>query len=342
MTSSLRHLRALICALPMLLLLAGCHDAPRYADDPRGNFEALWTILDQRYCFFREKGIDWDSVHAAYSPRISDEMTREELFDVCADMLAELRDGHVNLVAPFNTSYYRAWWADYPENFSLRTIQERYFNFNYRQTSGMIYGFLPQNVGYIYYGSFSSPVGEGNLDYVLHFLRSAGGLIIDVRGNGGGSISEVETFVSRFIRDVTTVGYISHKTGPGHNDFSEPRPVVYRPAAEGRIRWGKPIVVLCNRSTFSAANNFVSVMKQLPYVTVVGTVTGGGAGMPFNSELPIGWNVRFSSAPMLDASRQSTEFGVTPSPGCTIPAPTPEALSLRDPILDFAVELLNK
>ena len=250
-------------------------------------------------------------MHDTYSRRISDRMTREELFIVCADMLAELRDGHVNLSAPFNTSYYRAWWSDYPQNFNKRLIEESYFNFNYRQSSGMMYGFLENNIGYIYYESFSSPVGEGNLDYALNFLSTANGL----------------------------VGYISHKTGPGHNDFSEPYAITYRPAQEGRVRWAKPIVVLTNRSTFSAANNFASVMKNLPGVTIVGSVTGGGSGVPFSSELPCGWG--FSACSMLDALGESTEGGITPSEGCAVDLDPLDALSGRDTILEKAIEILN-
>lgn len=321
--------------------LTACHDMEEYTDDPRGNFEALWSILDEHYCFFDSKNVDWDKVHDTYSRRISDRMTREELFIVCADMLAELRDGHVNLSAPFNTSYYRAWWSDYPQNFNKRLIEESYFNFNYRQSSGMMYGFLENNIGYIYYESFSSPVGEGNLDYALNFLSTANGLIIDVRDNGGGSLTNVETFVARFIDRPTLVGYISHKTGPGHNDFSEPYAITYRPAQEGRVRWAKPIVVLTNRSTFSAANNFASVMKNLPGVTIVGSVTGGGSGVPFSSELPCGWGIRFSACSMLDALGESTEGGITPSEGCAVDLAPLDALSGRDTILEKAIEILN-
>ncbi len=321
--------------------LTACHDMEEYTDDPRGNFEALWSILDEHYCFFDSKNVDWDKVHDTYSRRISDRMTREELFIVCADMLAELRDGHVNLSAPFNTSYYRAWWSDYPQNFNKRLIEESYFNFNYRQSSGMMYGFLENNIGYIYYESFSSPVGEGNLDYALNFLSTANGLIIDVRDNGGGSLTNVETFVARFIDRPTLVGYISHKTGPGHNDFSEPYAITYRPAQEGRVRWAKPIVVLTNRSTFSAANNFASVMKNLPGVTIVGSVTGGGSGVPFSSELPCGWGIRFSACSMLDALGESTEGGITPSEGCAVDLDPLDALSGRDTILEKAIEILN-
>lgn len=331
-----------IIYIVVLSALTSCHGIDEYANNPRGNFEALWSILDEHYCFFEQKDIDWSQVHDTYSRRISDKMTSEELFNVCADMLAELRDGHVNLSAPFNTSYYRAWWSDYPQNFSKRLIEESYFNFNYRQSGGLMYGFLDNNIGYIYYESFSSPIGEGNLDYALNFLASATALVIDVRDNGGGSLTNVETLVARFIDRPTLVGYISHKTGPGHNDFSEPFPITYKPAPEGRIRWAKPIAVLTNRSTFSAANNFVSVMKNLPGVTIVGSVTGGGSGVPFSSEIPCGWGIRFSSCSMLDALGNSTESGVAPSPGCDVDLETADALLGQDTILEKAISILNQ
>jgi hypothetical protein len=318
-----------------------CHSVPEQTDNARGNFEALWTIIDEHYCFFKEKGVDWDAVHDKYARRIGEEMTREELFTVCSDMLDELRDGHVNLTSSFNTSYYRKWWSDYPQNFSKRLIEESYFNFNYRQTGGLMYGLLNENIGYIYYGSFTSPVGEGNLDNVLYFLSAAQGLIIDVRDNGGGNLTNVETFVARFITEPTVVGYISHKTGPGHDEFSEPRAITYNPADIGRIRWGKPIIVLANRSTFSAANNFVSVMKLLPGVKVVGAVTGGGSGVPFSSEIPCGWSVRFSACSMLDAERRSTEQGVSPTEGCAVDLDPLDALQGKDTILEFAINLFQ-
>lgn len=323
-----------------LLMLAGCHSVPEYADNPRGNFEALWTVLDEHYCFFSEKGVNWDAVHDRYARRISDEMTREELFGVCSDMLDELRDGHVNLTTPFATSYYRKWWSDYPQNFSMRLIEESYFNFNYRQASGLMYGFLPGNVGYIYYGSFSSPVGKGNLDAALDYLSTANSLVIDIRDNSGGALSTVETFVSRFIDRPTVVGYISHKTGPGRDDFSEPRAITYKPAEQGRVRWGKPIALLVNRSTFSAANNFASVMKNLPGVILVGSRTGGGSGVPYSSEIPCGWGVRFSACPMYDSLGVSTESGVEPD--YPVDMDVDEALRGRDTILETAIAILQQ
>ena len=267
-------------------------------------------------------------------------MTDEELFEVCSRMLDELRDGHTNLSAPFATSYYKKWWSDYPQNYNARLVEEYYFNFNYRSTGGIDYGILPQNVGYMHYSSFSYGIGEGNLDAVLAFCASADGLIIDVRDNGGGSVSNVKTLVGRFISERLQAGTICHKNGPGHNDFSEPYPFYFDPAPAGRIMWGKPVVVLCNRSTFSAANNFVSVMKCLPGVTVVGATTGGGSGMPFSSELTNGWGIRFSASPLRDPQGHLTEFGVAPTEGCEVDLDPYAALEGRDTMLDFAIARL--
>ncbi len=328
----------------MLVLLAAttsCHKLESWSDSQHGNFEALWSIMDQHYCFFTEKGVDWDEIHSRYVAKVSDDMTDKELFYVCADMLNELRDGHTNLSSSFNVSYYRKWWSDYPENYNARLVEEHYLNFNYLSAGGMDYAILPQNVGYMRYSSFNSMVGESNLDQILLHLNVCDGLIIDVRDNGGGSMTNVETIVRRFITERTLAGYISHKTGPGHDDFSEPYAYYYDPAEAGRIMWGKPVVVLASRGTFSAANNFVSIMQYRPNTVIAGSTTGGCSGMPFNSELPNGWGIRFSACSVLDAKGNTTEQGIEPTPGCAVDLDPVQALDGHDTILDFAISYLT-
>ena len=87
----------MVCSFGMLFLFSSCIPESDFTDDPEGNFEALWSIMDERYCFFDYKNIDWNEVHQRYRSRIAQNMTDEELFGVLADMLAELQDGHVNL-----------------------------------------------------------------------------------------------------------------------------------------------------------------------------------------------------------------------------------------------------
>lgn len=324
--------------------LTSCHSVEDFSNTATGNFDALWTIMDEHYCFFEEKGVNWDEMYVKYYDKLKDreQMTVFEFFDICADMLAELRDGHTNLSAPFNTSYYRAWWSDYPQNFDARLIEENYFDFKYSQVAGIIYGILPDtNIAYMRYGSFANNIGQTNLDYIFYTFRDCDALIIDVRDNGGGYMQNVGTLVSRFITERITGGYICHKTGPRHNDFSKPFAYYYDPVGGGREIWTKPVAVLTNRSTFSAANDFVSVMKYLPQVSLVGATTGGGSGMPFTSELPIGWAVRFSASPVYDREMRLTENGIEPSEGCAVDMDPVDALNGRDTILDFAVNRLG-
>lgn len=333
--------RLLIPLCLLMTALTACHDEPDYKNTLYGNFDALAEIIDTRYCFFKEKDIDWSEITRRYRSQITDTTTLLGLFDICAAMLDELRDGHVNLTSYFSTSYYRKWWSDYPQDFNMRTLQQYYLDFDYYQTSGISYKVLDDNVGYMYYPSFSSGIGELNLDYVLAILYNTDALIIDIRNNGGGLLTNVEVLVSRFIDSPICGGFIRHKTGPGHGDFSEPYEIVYHPADEYRIRWDmtKPVYVLTNRSCFSAANDFVSVMKTIPNVTIVGARTGGGGGLPFTSELPVGWAVRFSASPIFAPDGSITEFGIDPTEGYEMHCTEADLAEGKDAILDFALEL---
>ncbi len=320
------------------VMMASCHEEVEYKNDPYGNFDALWTSIDEHYCFFKYKDVDWKAVGERYRAKLQPKMTSKELFDVCSEMLKELKDGHTNLVSPWDVSRY--WiWEKYPVNYDQRVIDEHYLNFEYKKACGIKYGVLRNNYGYMYYGDFSVSIGEGNLDMILGALASCDGLVIDVRSNGGGLLTNVEPIVARFITEKIYAGAISHKTGPGHNDFSKPYDYYFSPAPNGRVKFSKPVVVLTNRASFSATNNFVSIMKSLPQVKVVGDVTGGGCGLPFTSEMPNGWSVRYSASAITDPSGNLTEFGVEPDYKVDM---TPQEIAEgRDAILEKAFEVLN-
>jgi C-terminal processing protease CtpA/Prc len=136
-------------------------------------------------------------------------------------------------------------------------------------------------------------------------------LILDVRNNGGGLLTLSDRIASRFTNEKILTGYLSYKTGTGHSDFSKPAPIYVEPATD-RVRWQKPIAVLTNRRSYSSTNDFVGKMKQMPQAIIIGDKTGGGSGLPFSSELPNGWSVRFSASPMYDPDMKHQEFGIDP------------------------------
>ena len=319
-----------------LVLLAGCMKPDVYTTDPHTNFEALWKILDEHYCFFEYKQVDWDEVYRKYSVLVSDTMNQYVLFDFLGNMLAELKDGHTNLISSFNIARYWLWYEDYPPNFNSE-LHKLYLGTDYLIAGGMKYRRLSGNqIGYMYYGSFSSGVGENNLDYIFDYFKECKGLIIDVRENGGGSLTYSDRIASRFLKEKITVGYIKHKTGPGHTDFSELYPIELSPSK--RVRWLRPVVVLTNRHSYSATNDFVNKMKLLPHVTIMGDRTGGGSGLPFNSELPNGWSVRFSASPMLDVNKQDTEHGIEPD--IKVSLTSDDLLKGKDTLIEEAIKVL--
>lgn len=328
--------------LALLLLPAGCIREDDVTNTPEGNFETLWKIIDEHYCFLEYKQIDWDAIHTQYSKLITNNMSGEGLFEVLGKMLNELQDGHVNLASSHNVSYYDAWYQDYPRNFREDIVEDYYLgkaSTDYRTAAGMKYKILEDNIGYIRYESFSAGIGNGNLDEVLSYLAVCNGLIIDVRNNGGGNVTNSTRIAARFTNEKVLTGYISHKTGKGHNDFSEPYPIYLEPN-EG-VRWQKKVVVLTNRRSYSATNDFVNQMRCLPNVTIMGDKTGGGSGMPFTSELPNGWTVRFSASPHYGLNMEQIEWGIDPDIKVDILAEDEAASPPKDTIIETARAFLS-
>lgn len=327
----------LLLPLSFGLLVCGCldDDEAERDDSLRGNFEAFWQMLDEHYCYFDEKGVDWKGVYDKYEPLFRDSIkTQFQLFNVLDEMVDTLRDGHINVYAPFNIARYWSWWENYPKNFDENLLYDYYIGTNYWYTAGIQYGrFARDSIAYMRYASFNSAIGETNLDYIFALLHNATGLIIDIRDNGGGTLTNAVTLAERFTTEKTLSGYIQHKIGKGHNEFSNPEPLYLE--TSDRVTWDaslRPVVILTNRHCFSAANNFVQVMRALDgtmttdslgqkfpkLIKVCGDRTGGGSGLPFESVLPNGWSVRFSACPMTDHNGVSTESGIDPSPGLKV------------------------
>ena len=296
------------------LLCASCITSDDFEDSHTGEFEALWTVLDEHYCFFdykqKEYGLDWQEVHQRYARQVNDSMPRGDVFKIFSNLIGELRDGHCNLSSAGNVASYAAWYEAYPMNFS-DSLQHKYLGDrkDYRTACGMKYRVMRDNIGYVRCPTFDVGIGDGNLHEIFDYIGPCDALVIDVRSNSGGMLTSAQTLAGAFTNETRTCGYMRHKTGPAHDAFSEPQPMRVSPAKG--LRWQKPVVVLTNRRTYSAANAFVMFMRALG-ATIVGDRTGGGSGMPFSSELPGGWAVRFSACPMTDIDGHDTEFGIEP------------------------------
>ena len=86
-------------------------------------------------------------------------------------------------------------------------------------------------------------------------------------------------------------------------------------------------------------SDFVNLMKQLPNVKIVGDKTGGGSGMPFTSEIPIGWSIRFSASPIYDPNMNQLEFGIDPD--IKVDMTSEDMNKGKDSIIEAALQELN-
>jgi len=338
----MKSLRTLCAALLMLALSACVDEEYPSANTPSDNFEALWQLIDEHYCFFDYKqqaiGVDWQEVHDRYRPQVHDGMTTLQLFEVLCNMLAELRDGHVNLSAAWDFGRNWSFYEDYPDNYNAELVDDYLGKGNdYSIAASLKYRILDDNIAYVRCESFEDGFGDGNLSNMLAQLAGCNGLILDIRDNGGGLMTEARRLAARFTNEKTLVGYVSHKTGKGHSDFSALEPEYISPSSG--VRWQKPAVVLTNRAVFSAANDFVKAVRQFPLVTVLGDTTGGGSGMPFTQEIPIGWSVRYSAVVFYDSNRQHIEFGIAPD--VPVALDSADVLRGKDTLIEAARKLMT-
>lgn len=319
MARELHITRLLAGVLIALVSLSSCVPSQPENTDYRTNFEALWTIINERYCYLDEKGIDWDSIHTVYGKRV-DRMIELKVdnditfFELMSRMLNELKDGHVNLQTGFDVSANNEWAGDPTEGLNIY-MRNKFISGGLRQSGGMLYNnfgvkqYPDRRIGYIRYNSFSSSLGS--MPFILNYLSGTDGIILDIRGNGGGLVSNASELAGYFYDERTLVGYACHKVGPGRDDFSEPKEIYVTPAE--KARWTtKPLVVLQDRGCYSAANDFLYKISLAPNVYRIGLPSGGGGGMPATSEMPNGWRVRYSAVKSLDIHKQTMENGIQP------------------------------
>lgn len=109
------------------------------------------------------------------------------------------------------------------------------------------------------------------IDAAARFMKDGNAVIIDLRGNGGGDSSAVQYLLSHFVERGTSLGrFRNFRTGAERED----RALDYLPA--GRIR-GKPLFILIDGHTASAAESFAYHLRAAGLAQIVGETSAGAA-----------------------------------------------------------------
>jgi hypothetical protein len=301
-------------------------------------FEQIWKFADEKYSFFDYKKVDWNAVKAEFKPKVNENMTDEQFLKVCDEMLDKLKDGHVNIKTQFDRTRNWSFVYDSPQNYNNTILERNYFK-DQEQYIGPFTFKDFNDVAYVYYESFSDGISAKDLDYIIEKAQSKKGIIIDIRDNGGGSKSNVDLIAERFCESKTKLGQSWTKNGKAHDAFYKEDSYL-TPSSNVKKFLNKPIVILTNRSSYSASSFFTFTMKALPNVTQIGDITGGGGGIPAYTELSNGWVLRVSSTQTIDNKGFNIENGIPPNTKIDM-SKADENLG-KDTILDTALAFLRK
>ncbi len=279
--------------------------------DPITTFNYLWNEVNTKYAFLEYKNIDWDSIYVIYRPMVGSDISDDSLFNIMGQMLNELRDGHVNLFSQFDISRYDITLLG-PENINSRIVKENYLKTDYQTTGSFIHNFIrDKKIGYIIYPSFSnSLITDFELDYLIDKYAETEGLIIDIRQNGGGYVSNVFKLLSIFTFTDVKAYETQVKTAPGQDCFSVLEEVFIK--SEDRKKYAGKVAVLTDRGSYSASSFFSVCTYAYDNVFLVGDTTGGGLGLPNGGQLPNGWTYRFSITRTIAVDGGNYENGVPP------------------------------
>ncbi|OOQ59142.1 S41 family peptidase [Mucilaginibacter pedocola] len=299
-------------------------------------FDYLWNTLDTKYAMFTYKKVNWQAVYNKYRPQVSDATTQQDLFNICTNMLDELKDGHVSLSTNTSVYSYTGYYQNYGHNYNADVLRTRYLTA--LKSKGIISYQLTGGISYIHIPSFGSELKANDINAVLEEFKDVTKIMIDVRDNTGGGSVMVDLLASKFATQKILVKYDTYKRGTGHDDYF-PEVAKYVEAGDSRFA-GKRIAVLTNRRCFSSCNDFVLYMSELPGLTIIGDKTGGGGGTPFNIELPNGWVLSYSSSFATSPSGFNIEDGITPD--ILVTNSLADDVNRRDAIFEAAVNYLNK
>lgn len=309
---------------------------PSESFDAVSIFEEFWTYVDEHYIYFREKGVDWDEVRERYLSLVSRDMTDVELFDLCQDALMELRDNHNRLQSSFSSARKYPYFADFEVHFSIDVVRDQYAGGRLTQEGDLFYGMIAGDLGYIFIQDMDRFQA---LPAIMRQMKEEGakGIIIDIRSNRGGDSNPFIEMISELITEPLTVGYYIEKSGPGHEENTDPIPVRSTPSADFYLNL--PIALITDRESYSASSYMAAMYKAVPGVTVVGQLTGGGGGGNNGYQLSNGWIIAVSMSDFLDAEMQSIESGVEPD---VFIENTAEGISAgRDDMLEKAIDILQ-
>jgi carboxyl-terminal processing protease len=208
----------------------------------------------------------------------------------------------------------------------------------------------PDRVAYIRVGSWNDQEYQERAMELLEEFRSAEALIVDVRGNGGGStpvpfISGLMDRPWRWYAEATPMrlavfANMAEQGRDGYSDFR--RPMMSWPASveEPDSLFTGRLAILVDAGCHSACEDFTMPFKDNGRAVLVGEATAGSSGQPYYEDL--GDGMRLAVGTKREFFPDGSRFeGVGIAPDLVVLPTAAEIRGGRDPELKRALEALQ-
>lgn len=344
-------------------------------------FLGFWEKMNNQYVYWDRDVVDWNSIYRHYNPLFevltNSNDDKEKAILYFRQMTSDLIDHHLSITflqAPFskvviNPAKDRKMQAEnYHAKYNYNSVVEAYLDKGFLSGKGNISnngelinattGILNGNLLYFRCNFFAleesfNSHGDDKVKQILTYFFSMirrdfdpiKGIILDLRGNSGGNITDLNFFAGKLIGKDVVFSYSRGKSGIGK--------LSYLPWMEARVKYGEnynkkfPIMMLCDNFSASLSEIMMIALKSKKNL-LIGEQTYGATGPLSNPDIFNSGSFNVSS--FLSVKTSSLEFkgidgtfyegvGITPD----IQSPfNLKALSLgRDLQLEIAISQLN-
>lgn len=236
---------------------------------------ALCEALKRIHPSLEYKGVNIDLLRGEYEKKVDNTKDNEEFYDLLREFLAPINDSHTKLEGVPRAEGPKALPIQKAEIITHKWLEDR--------------------IGYIKVVTFN---GIGEREFVIKFdaaleeFRDSRAMILDVRGNPGGSDVLGDLMNGRFTEEAV-VSSIDFWREEGTDRYKK---AVGWVMPRGPWTYEKPVAVLIDGVCASACEHFVSGAEATGRMLLVGTPTDGSGGGPKSVSLPSGAVVRISRA----------------------------------------------
>lgn len=173
---------------------------------------------------------------------------------------------------------------------------------------------VDKKIGLLTIPHFQNNETTAFFDSVFPRISQTDGLIIDLRGNGGGNSGYADHIARHLIdRPIATDRWITRVYNPAFASWGLKEETYSAQQdsmmpLDGIKPYLKPVVLLTDRGTFSAAEDFTALLKSAGRITQIGTATGGSTGNGVRVSLTGNGQIMANICSKHDVAPDGTEF----------------------------------